>query len=266
MKAKKSFGQHFLNTPSIAQRIAGQLQLTGAYDLVMEIGPGKGMLTQFLLYQPYQLMAIEADRDMIPYLKSQFPTLSSHLVLADFLQVDLPALSGGRPFAVIGNFPYNISSQILLKVVENRHLVPEMVGMFQREVAERVVAPPGNKVYGVISVLVQAFYEGQVVLRVDKGSFSPPPNVQSAVIRLVRKANTDLGCDEKLFRTIVKQAFGQRRKMLRNTLKGLLPDALLTQEAQFSQRPEQLSVADFVALTNLAQAHHNSTKMEDQGD
>ncbi len=250
MKAKKSYGQHFLNSERTAERIAGSLRLTDAYRKVLEVGPGRGMLTQYLLDRDeFELFAVEADRDMVLFLLKHFPQLKDHLIQGDFLQLPLEQVFPGEPFGLIGNFPYNISSQILFRMVAYRRQIPEMVGMFQKEVAERVVAGPGSKTYGVISVLVQAYYAGEYLFGVDKRQFSPPPKVQSAVIRLTRKAGTELGCDEELFRKVVKQAFSQRRKMLRNTMKALVPDAPILEEDFFKQRPERLSVQDFIALT-----------------
>ncbi|MEM1327308.1 MAG: 16S rRNA (adenine(1518)-N(6)/adenine(1519)-N(6))-dimethyltransferase RsmA [Bacteroidota bacterium] len=250
MKAKKSYGQHFLTSEAIAERIADSLQQTDQYQYVLEVGPGQGMLTKYLLEQPYELHAVEADRDMIDYLNAHYPDLSDRLHSANFLRFRPDELFGTSPFAIIGNFPYNISSQILFKMLEYRTQVPELVGMFQREMAERVVAPPGNKIYGVISVLVQAFYEGDYLFSVKRGCFNPPPKVTSAVIRLTRKQDQNLGCDEKLFRRVVKQAFSQRRKMLRNTMKSFISGNDRLKEPFFEQRPERLSVADFVQLTN----------------
>lgn len=228
------------------------MQLGGkAYHRLLEVGPGRGMLTQYLLRRPEELIVVESDRDMVLFLNKHFEGLQDRIVEADFLKIDLPALSQNQPFGLIGNFPYNISSQILFKMLENRTYIPELVGMFQKEVAERVVSGPGSKTYGVISVLVQAYYEGEYLFGVDSGKFTPPPKVQSAVIRLTRRAEQELGCDHKLFRTVVKQSFGQRRKMLRNTMKGFLKgDPILQEEEVFNQRPEQLSVEDFVQLTN----------------
>ena len=218
------------------------------YRRVLEVGPGKAMLTKYLLEQDYRLTVVEADRDMVSYLQRHYPALKEEIISADFLKVPLDRLFS-EPFALIGNFPYNISSQILFKMLEFRHLIPEMVGMFQLEVAERVIADPGSKVYGVISVFVQAYYSGEMCIEVDKRNFTPPPKVQSGVIRLTRRENTDIGCDEKLFRRVVKQAFSQRRKMLRNTMKSILPDKELLAHEFFNQRPEKLSVADFVQIT-----------------
>lgn len=251
MRAKKSYGQHFLNSERIAQRIAESLQLGGqAYQRILEVGPGRGMLTKYLLERTEELIVIEADRDMVLYLNKHFVELRGQVVEANFLKTALPELNQRQPFALIGNFPYNISSQILFKMLDHRSYIPEMVGMFQKEVAERVTAPPGSKTYGVISVLVQAYYEAAYLFGVDKGKFTPPPKVQSAVIRLIRKEQTSLGCNEKLFRTVVKQAFSQRRKMLRNTLKTFLKGDPILQEEIFSKRPEKLGLTDFVQLTN----------------
>ncbi len=248
MKAKKSFGQHFLHKQEIARRIAESLSLP--YERVLEIGPGKGMLTQHLITQGRQLAAVEADRDMVAYLNKHFDPQDLRLIEADFLQVDLNQVFDGQEFALIGNFPYNISSQILFSMLKYRHLIPEMVGMFQKEVAVRVVSGPGNKDYGVISVLLQAFYEGKYLFSVDRSNFSPPPQVQSGVIRLLRKPNQTLPCREELFRQVVKAAFNQRRKMLRNTLKPFFENhAEILQEPFFLQRPDQLSVDAFIELT-----------------
>lgn len=252
MKAKKSYGQHFLTNKAYAARIADSLSLLGAsYQQVVEVGPGKGMLTQYLLEKELDLLAIEADQDMIDYLQDYLGLKEEQLLKANFLKVDLAEALQKKPFGLIGNFPYNISSQILFKMLEYKEYIPEMVGMFQKEVAERVVAPPGNKTYGVISVLVQAYYDGEYLFTVSKGNFSPPPKVQSAVIRLSRKEDQELGCDAKLFRQVVKSAFSQRRKMLRNTMKSFIKESEILKDVFFEQRPERLSVEDFVQLTNL---------------
>jgi len=255
MKAKKSYGQHFLVNEIIAERIANSLNQD--HEKVLEIGPGKGMLTKYLLKKGYELHAVEADNDMVAYLNTNYPELSEHLHFADFMRFRLDQLFQGSSFAIIGNFPYNISSQILFKMLDHREFVPELVGMFQKEMAERVVANPGGKEYGVISVLVQAFYEGEYLFTVKRGNFDPPPKVTSAVIRMTRKENQDLGCDYKLFRQIVKQTFGQRRKMLRNTMKPFLEGHERLKEEFFQQRPERLSVADFVQLTNWVEVTRN---------
>jgi len=248
LKAKKSFGQHFLHKQEIARRIAESLTLP--YERVLEIGPGKGMLTQFLFAPGRSLAAVEADRDMVAWLQARYKPADLLLIEGDFLQIDLNEVFGSREFALIGNFPYNISSQILFRMIEYRHLIPEMVGMFQKEVAVRVVSGPGNKDYGVISVLLQAFYEGKYLFSVDRSNFSPPPQVQSGVIRLHRKPNQSLPCQEDLFKRVVKTSFNQRRKMLRNTLRPFFEsDPAILQESFFNQRPEQLSVEAFIELT-----------------
>ncbi len=250
MRAKKSYGQHFLNNEDISENIAQSLRPNGAFGKVLEIGPGKGMLTKYLLKAEYDLLTIEADRDMVGYLLSNYPQLEGRIIQQDFLKANLDRLFEDVQFGIIGNFPYNISSQILFRMLEHKDQIPKLVGMFQKEMAERVVAKPGKKDFGVISVLVQAYYDGEYLFTVDKSNFSPPPKVQSAVIRLTRKENQELGCSYKAFRRVVKQAFSQRRKMLRNTMKTFLKGDEFLQDPFFQQRPEQLSVADFVWLTN----------------
>ncbi|MCB0661633.1 MAG: 16S rRNA (adenine(1518)-N(6)/adenine(1519)-N(6))-dimethyltransferase RsmA [Saprospiraceae bacterium] len=251
MKAKKSFGQHFLNQPEIARKIADSLALDNGLNRVLEVGPGTGRLTTFLLDKDFDLKVVEADKDMVDYLGVHFLPLQGNIIFKNFLRLDLEAVFEGESFALIGNFPYNISSQILFKMVDNRQLIPEMVGMFQKEVAERVVADPGSKTYGVISVLIQAYYHGKYLFGVDKKCFSPPPKVQSAVIRLERKPQDGLGCDEKLFKSIVKASFGQRRKMLRNSLKPFVKNNEILGSDVFTQRPEQISLEGFIELTNF---------------
>jgi 16S rRNA (adenine1518-N6/adenine1519-N6)-dimethyltransferase len=259
MHAKKSYGQHFLNRPEIAEKIANSLsKIQETNNRVIEIGPGQGMLTQYLIANKFNLIAVEADRDMVSVLNKKYAKNIENkdeenafkVVLEDFMQYDLTTAFDNQSFCLIGNFPYNISSQIIFKMLEHKTLIPEMVGMFQKEVAERVVSKEGSKVYGVISLLAQAFYDGEVLFDVDKSCFSPPPKVQSAVIRLKRKENLDLGCDEKLFKIIVKTAFNQRRKMLRNTMKPLFEDPSVLEDNFFTKRPEQLSLKEFVDLTN----------------
>lgn len=250
MQAKKSYGQHFLKNDSIAARIADSLLLAPTIKRVLEIGPGTGMLTKHLLNHAdiYQLYAVEADKDMIPVLENTLPALRDHLFLADFLDFDIPKNLGAEPFCLIGNFPYNISTQILFKMLDHRAQIPEMVGMFQKEVADRVVAPPGSKVYGITSVILQAFYKPEYLFTVEPGSFNPPPKVRSAVIRLTRKEQQDLGCDEGKFRLFVKTAFGQRRKMLRNTMKPFFSHEVLFSDPFFEKRPEMLDWQAYVAL------------------
>lgn len=248
-KAKKSFGQHFLNNETIAQNISNALNYKDNYSNVLEVGPGKGMLTKFLLQQPFELKAVEADKDMIPVLQNNFPELFNNILFADFLKVDLSQVFDGHTFGLIGNFPYNISSQIVFKMLEYKHYIPEMVGMFQKEMAERITSAPGSKAYGVISVLTQAFYSGQYLFTVENGNFSPPPKVKSGVIRLKRERVAIEGCDEQLLRKVVKTTFNQRRKMLRNSLKAVINDEDFLKDAFFDQRPEKLSVQDFIELT-----------------
>lgn len=251
MKAKKSFGQHFLVNEHIAQKIANSLKRSEGYANVLEVGPGKGVLTKYLAQQDINLKVVEADQDMVTFLTGSKILRPEQIIFLDFLKLSMEKVFDGAPFYLIGNYPYNISSQILIRMIHYRELIPEMVGMFQKEVADRVVAPPGSKTYGVISVLVQAYYTGGTIMDVSPGNFNPPPKVQSSVIRLVRKENDQLGCDEKLFRIVVKTAFNQRRKMLRNTLKPLVKDPSLLEDNRFTQRPEQLSVHEFVTITNM---------------
>ncbi len=250
LKAKKSYGQHFLTNEEISARIANSLQVKGKYSKVLEIGPGRGMLTKYLLQADYDLIVVEADRDMVHYLQKHYPELKSNIVSADFLKLSLSDFMGDSPFAIIGNFPYNISSQILFKMLEYKEQIPELVGMFQHEVAQRIVSGPGSKVYGVISVLIQAYYTGEYLFTVDRMAFDPPPKVQSGVIRLLRKDSLEMGCDPKLFRSVVKQAFSQRRKMLRNTISTFIKGDPLLEDPFFQKRPERLSVEDFIWLTN----------------
>jgi 16S rRNA (adenine1518-N6/adenine1519-N6)-dimethyltransferase len=250
IKAKKSYGQHFLTNEGTASKIAYSLLRTEGIKNVLEIGPGKGMLTKYLLEQDIHLKVVEADKDMVEYVTKKFPTLKDDIIYLDFLKANLFKLFDGQQFYIIGNFPYNISSQIVFKAIHEKELVPELVGMFQKEMAERIIAKPGGKDYGVISVLTQAYYEGEMLIRVPPGAFNPPPKVNSAVIRLKRKADYALPCDERIFRMIVKTSFNSRRKMLRNTLKPLLTENNLLDHEEFNRRPEQLSFEEFVVLTN----------------
>lgn len=252
MQAKKSFGQHFLKDENIAERITNSLQQTAQTSCVLEVGPGMGMLTKYLLDHPeYETFAVEADRDMVEYLGKNYPDFAQkNLISKDFLDFDAPAFFGEKQFCLIGNFPYNISTQILFKLLEWRDQIPEMVGMFQKEVADRIVSPPGSRVYGITSVLAQAYFKTEYLFTVEPGSFNPPPKVVSAVIRLTRKEDFELGCNEKLFRTIVKTAFGQRRKMLRNTLKPFFDNDLLMRDPYFEKRPETLGWEEYVSLVN----------------
>ncbi len=250
MYAKKSYGQHFLKHDSIAERIAESLQQGGRTGRVLEVGPGQGMLTKYLLaHTEYDTYAVEADHDMVAYLQAHYPQLKERLIFKDFLDFDPTSVFGTEEFSLIGNFPYNISSQILFKMLDYRPQIPEMVGMFQKEVAERVVSKPDSRVYGITSVIMQAFYTTEYLFTVEAEAFNPPPKVLSAVIRLTRKDGFELGCDEGKFRQLVKTAFGQRRKMLRNTLKPFFPAELLMEDPFFQQRPEDLGWEEYVRLT-----------------
>jgi 16S rRNA (adenine1518-N6/adenine1519-N6)-dimethyltransferase len=254
VRAKKSYGQHFLTNESYAQRIADALQWTDQYEEVLEVGPGQGMLTKYLLEKDFRLKVVEADRDMVAYLKKHYPNLTPNIIAEDFLRVPLHHHFEGS-FALIGNYPYNISSQILIRTVEYHDRIPEMVGMFQKEVADRVVAGPGSKTYGVISVLVQAYYETHYLFTVKKGNFNPPPKVQSAVIRLARRPEPLVPAGLwRTFRRVVKLSFGQRRKMLRNSLKSQLPAEQL-QDELFQERPERLDVQTFVDIAKRVAAY-----------
>ena len=251
-KAKKSFGQHFLVNEGAAQRIADSLSMIDMVPRVIEVGPGKGMLTKYLLEKNVHLKVVEADRDMVEHLAKHYPQLEEVIHL-DFLKLNMEKVFDGEPFLLIGNYPYNISSQIIFKMLQYRELIPEMVGMFQKEVSDRIIAPHGNKVYGVISVLTQAYYGGETIIKVQPGSFNPPPKVMSSVIRLVRKDIEELDCDPSAFKAIVKISFNQRRKMLRNTLKGMVHDESVLQHDDFNNRPDQLSLEDFTLITKYLQ-------------
>ena len=251
VKPKKSLGQHFLTDLSIAERIAGTLdEYVGTP--VLEIGPGMGVLTQFLLAKNHDLRVVELDGESVEYLDRNFPALQGRIIAEDFLKLRLETLYGDGKFCVIGNYPYNISSQIFFKILDYREQVICCSGMLQKEVAERIAASPGSKTYGILSVLLQAWYDIEYLFTVPEHVFNPPPKVKSGVIKLVRNGVTDLGCDERLFKTIVKTSFGQRRKTLRNSLRAFAADKPeVLGESVFARRPEQLSVAEFVDLTNL---------------
>jgi len=248
VRAKKYLGQHFLKDLEVARRIAESLELSEPTS-VLEIGPGTGVLTQFLLQNPHiNLTAVELDSESVVYLHRHYPDLK--LIEADFLKMDLKTLFPDK-FCIIGNFPYNISSQIFFKMLENRDSIPCLVGMIQKEVAERMAAKHGNKTYGILSVLMQAFYSIDYLFTVHEHVFDPPPKVKSAVIRLTRNEVTELGCDEQLFKTVVKTAFNQRRKMMRNSLNPLVgKDHPMYADVLFNKRPEQLDIAAFIELTN----------------
>ncbi len=245
---KKHLGQHFLKDENIARKIVNALHCN---ERVLEIGPGTGILTRHLLTKTRNLQLIEIDAESVEYLSFSFPELQHNIRHADFLKADLNEIFR-EEFAVIGNFPYNISSQIFFKIIENRRLIPETVGMIQKEVAERIAAPPGNKTYGILSVLLGAFYDIEILFTVSEKVFVPPPKVKSAVIRLTRKTTFQLDCDETLFFNVVKTAFNQRRKTMRNSLKMFWQNKLNAQDFPvFSKRPEQLGWKEFVELAKL---------------
>ncbi|MFS4493144.1 16S rRNA (adenine(1518)-N(6)/adenine(1519)-N(6))-dimethyltransferase RsmA [Maribacter sp. 2308TA10-17] len=257
VKAKKHLGQHFLKDETIAQQIAETLSFNG-YKNVIEIGPGTGVLTKYLLQNDIDLVAMDLDSESIVHLNHSFllehPKVlegdgSFKVIEADFLKYDLSQFFGTEQFAVTGNFPYNISTQIVFKMLEMKEQIPEFTGMFQKEVAARICEKEGNKTYGILSVLVQAFYNAEYLFTVHPEVFDPPPKVQSGVLRLTRKTNFKLDCDEKLFFKVVKSAFNHRRKTLRNSLKIFALSDILKEDAIFDRRPEQMAVADFIALT-----------------
>jgi 16S rRNA (adenine1518-N6/adenine1519-N6)-dimethyltransferase len=253
VKAKKHLGQHFLKDESVAQAIADTLNLEG-YEDVLEIGPGMGVLTKYLLEKPFNTYVIEIDTESVDYLGVNYPKLHGKIISKDFLKYDVNEVFGGKQFAIIGNFPYNISTQIVFKTLELRNQIPEFSGMFQKEVAERICEKKGSKAYGILSVLAQAFYDTEYLFTVDEHVFIPPPKVKSGVMRMRRKEDFSLPCGEKLFFTVVKTAFQQRRKTLRNSLKTLNLSDILREEDVFNLRPEQLSVEQFIALTQKIEA------------
>ena len=260
VRAKKSLGQHFLTDLSIARQIADALLVTDKTD-VLEVGPGMGVLTQYLLQRPeINLKMVEIDRESVDYLLSHFPQVNGSLIEADFLRLRLENFFK-KDFCVIGNFPYNISSQIFFKILDYKESVPQVVCMIQKEVAERIAEKPGTKTYGILSVLLQAWYDIEYLFTVGEGAFNPPPKVKSAVIRLTRNSRKTLGCDESLFKTVVKTAFNQRRKTMRNSLRPLILDKAAREgwsaeqteafvsDPVFALRPERLGVEDFISLT-----------------
>lgn len=250
VRAKKHLGQHFLTDKNIAQKTVESLQAGAKYRQVLEVGPGMGILSDFLLQKPeYEAFLIDIDTESYTFLQKKYPTLGNRLINADFLELDFASLFEPK-MAVIGNFPYNISSQILFKILDNRERVVEVVGMFQKEVAERCASKPGSKEYGILSVFLQAYYKVEYLFTVKAGVFNPPPKVLSAVIRLTRNETETLGCDEKLFWQVVKAGFNQRRKTLRNALSSLINKEKMTENKTLDLRAERLSVQDFVALTN----------------
>lgn len=250
VSAKKHLGQHFLTDKNIASKIVDSLRYDGRYTQVLEVGPGMGVLSDFLLQKEgLETHLIDIDTESYHFLQKKYPQLGERLINADFLEMDFDSIFKA-PFGIIGNFPYNISSQILFKVLDNRDKVVEVVGMFQKEVAERCVEKPGTKEYGILSVFIQAYYKAEYLFTVKAGVFNPPPKVLSAVIRLTRNDVAQLDCDEKLFWQVVKAGFNQRRKTLRNALSSLINKEKMTDEPMLDLRAERLSVADFVTLTN----------------
>jgi len=249
IKPKKYLGQHFLKDSSVAQKIADTLTLSG-YDKVLEIGPGMGVLTAFLLQKATTTYAIEIDVESVAYLQDHYPSLSNRIFETDVLKFDFSVAFAGTQFAIIGNFPYNISTQIVFKMLENRRYIPEFSGMFQKEVAQRICVMEGSKAYGILSVLVQTFYHTEYLFTVPPNVFNPPPKVDSAVLRLTRKNDFSLPCSEKHFFSLVKSAFQQRRKTLRNSLKAFNLSDNLKANTIFDKRPEQLSVAAFIELAS----------------
>ncbi|MDD3004674.1 16S rRNA (adenine(1518)-N(6)/adenine(1519)-N(6))-dimethyltransferase RsmA [Flavobacterium sp.] len=248
VKAKKHLGQHFLKDEQVAKNIADTLQLKG-YEDILEIGPGMGVLTKYMLDKPVTTYVVEIDTESVEYLEQHYPKLHGKIIAKDFLKYDINEVFKGKQFAIIGNFPYNISTQIVFKMLELRNQIPEFSGMFQKEVAQRICEKKGTKAYGILSVLVQAFYDAEYLFTVDENVFIPPPKVKSGVLRLTRKENFSLPCDEKLFFRVVKTGFQQRRKTLRNSLKTMELSEELRQEKIFDLRPEQLSVEDFINIT-----------------
>ena len=248
MKPKRKFGQNFLTDDNIAKDIVSFLS-DSKTKTIIEIGPGKGILTKFLLkISQKEIKFVEIDEECISYLKNKYPNIEKHLINDDFLNINLNSFK--QPLSIIGNFPYNISSQILFKIYENKNIVNEMIGMFQLEVAERICSNYGTKKYGILSVLIQAFFEVKMMKKIKPQSFLPIPKVDSAVIKISKKIDT-INCDEILFKKIVKQSFGQRRKTLRNSLKIFNITDIKKEDTIFAKRPEQLSVSDFIYLTNL---------------
>ena|SRR5690606_37712754 len=248
VKAKKHLGQHFLTCETTAKQIADSLTLKN-YHHVLEIGPGMGVLTRYLLEKEITTYVIEIDAESVIYLKNKYPQLQDKIIEEDFLSYNPTQTFDTHPFAIIGNFPYNISTQIVFKTLALRHQIPEFSGMFQKEVAQRICSPKGSKVYGILSVLTQAFYTAEYLFTVPPSVFNPPPKVESGVLRLTRKENYTLPCDEALFFKVVKTAFNQRRKTLRNSLKTFnLPDNLKANTI-FDMRPEQLAVSAFIEIT-----------------
>lgn len=262
VKPKKFLGQHFLKDLKIAQNIADTIDVFPELP-VLEVGPGMGVLTQFLVKKKRQLKVVEVDFESVAYLRREYPELEDHIIEDDFLKMHLDRLFDGKPFVLTGNYPYNISSQIFFKMLDYKNFIPCCTGMIQKEVAERMAAGPGSKTYGILSILIQAWYNVEYLFTVSPGVFNPPPKVNSAVIRMTRNNTQELGCNEKLFKQIVKTTFNQRRKTLRNSIKPILgKDTPLTQDELFNKRPEQLSVQQFIDLTNRVEEQLTALKIQ----
>ena len=270
VRPKKNLGQHFLTDLSIARRIADTVDACPDIP-VLEIGPGMGVLTQYLVTKDREVKAVEIDSESVAYLHANFPKLRDNIIGDDFLRMDLNEIFAGHQFVLTGNYPYDISSQIFFKMLDYKDLIPCCTGMIQREVALRMASEPGNKAYGILSVLIQAWYDVEYLFTVDEHVFNPPPKVKSAVIRMTRNGVTDLGCDERLFKRIVKAVFNHRRKMLRVSLRQIFSGTSARPEFYtnevMTKRPEQLSVAQFVELTNMVEAELAAVaeKGEDKG-
>lgn len=255
VRPKKNLGQHFLVDLGIAKRIADTVDACPDIP-VLEVGPGMGVMTQFIMPKPRPFKVVEIDRESVAYLNEKYPDFSGNILGEDFLRMDLNKVFDGQQFVLTGNYPYDISSQIFFKMLDNKDLIPCCTGMIQREVAQRIASEPNNKAYGILSVLIQAWYDTEYLFTVDETVFNPPPKVKSAVIRMTRNSVTDLGCDEQLFKRVVKTVFNQRRKMLRVSLRQIFNGSVQAspeffQHELMTKRPEQLTVQQFVELTNL---------------
>ena len=261
VKPKKFLGQHFLKDLSIAKDIADTVDVCP--DLpILEVGPGMGVLTQFIMQKNRPVKVVELDYESVAYLRENFPALEDNIIEDDFLKLNLEKLFDGKPFVLTGNYPYNISSQIFFKMLDYKDLIPCCTGMIQKEVAERIAAGPGSKTYGILSILIQAWYKVEYLFTVHEHVFNPPPKVKSAVIRMTRNETKELGCNERLFKLIVKTTFNQRRKTLRNSISSILEKGNpLSNDPVFNKRPEQLSVQEFIELTNRVE-----TALKDKAD
>lgn len=261
VKPKKFLGQHFLKDLSIAKDIADTVDECPGLP-ILEVGPGMGVLTQFLMEKGREVKVVELDFESVAYLRENFPALEGNIIEDDFLKLKLEKLFDGRPFVLTGNYPYNISSQIFFKMLDYKDLIPCCTGMIQKEVAERIAAGPGSKTYGILSILIQAWYKVEYLFTVHEHVFNPPPKVKSAVIRMTRNETKELGCNERLFKLIVKTTFNQRRKTLRNSISSILEKGNpLSNDPVFNKRPEQLSVQEFIKLTNRVE-----TALKDKAD